>query len=121
MTSIELKNVLIRKIAGINDEAFLNALKIIIDSKSESIIYKTIPEQQKQIKEGEEQIANGEFFTNKQVEKDIDKQLASSDEKSKNTKRLTIKDFSFIRSRENSKRYKGSLSDAVIEDRRAEL
>jgi hypothetical protein len=37
------------------------------------------------------------------------------------SKRLKIKDFSFLKSREKSKRYKGSLSEAVIEDRKAEL
>ena len=36
-------------------------------------------------------------------------------------KRLTIKDFSFLKSREMTKRFKGSLSDSIIEDRRAEL
>lgn len=35
--------------------------------------------------------------------------------------RLTINDFSFLRSRELLKNVKGSLSDAVIEERRAEL
>lgn len=38
-----------------------------------------------------------------------------------NANRLTTKDFSFLKSREKSKRFKGSLSDAVIEDRKAEL
>jgi predicted DNA-binding antitoxin AbrB/MazE fold protein len=38
-----------------------------------------------------------------------------------NSKRLTSKDFSFLQAREKSKRYKGSLSDAVIEDRKAEI
>ena len=36
-------------------------------------------------------------------------------------KRLTARDFSFLKSREASKRYKGSLSDVIIEDRKAEL
>jgi hypothetical protein len=35
-------------------------------------------------------------------------------------KRLAVKDFSFLDSREKSKRFNGSLSDAVIEDRKAE-
>jgi hypothetical protein len=35
--------------------------------------------------------------------------------------RLNVKDFSFLKSREKSKSFKGSLSDAVIEDRKAEL
>ena len=35
-------------------------------------------------------------------------------------KQLEIKDFSFLDSREKSKRYNGSLADALIEDRKAE-
>jgi hypothetical protein len=36
------------------------------------------------------------------------------------TKRLTLKDFLFQKSRKDSERFRGSLSDVVIEDRRAE-
>lgn len=43
------------------------------------------------------------------------------EEITENNNRLTTNDFSFSKSREKSKRYKGSLSDAVIEDRKAEL
>ena len=75
MTTIELKNILIHRIAGINDKSFLKAIKTIVDSKSESIIYKTSLEQRSRIKEGREQIARGEYFTNEQVELEIDKWL----------------------------------------------
>ena len=37
------------------------------------------------------------------------------------SKRLTVKDFSFLKSREKSKRFTGSLSDAVIEERKSEI
>jgi len=43
------------------------------------------------------------------------------DEFRSKTKRLTTKDFSFQNAREKSRGYQGSLSDAVIEDREAEL
>ena len=44
------------------------------------------------------------------------------DEEDHNDSRhLTTKDFSFLKSREKSKRYKGSISEAVVEDRRVEL
>lgn len=36
-------------------------------------------------------------------------------------RRLTISDFSFLKSRELLKNVKGNLSDAVIEERRSEL
>ncbi|MCK4921242.1 MAG: hypothetical protein KAS71_09355 [Bacteroidales bacterium] len=75
MKTVELKNILIHKIAGINDKSFLNAIKTIIESKAETSVYKTIPEQRKKIIIGKEQIAKGEYFTNEQVEEDIDKWL----------------------------------------------
>ncbi|WP_281226340.1 hypothetical protein [Flavobacterium aquiphilum] len=37
MGTIELKNLLISKIAEINDEAFLSAINTILDSKSKSV------------------------------------------------------------------------------------
>lgn len=43
------------------------------------------------------------------------------EELSKNLNRLELKDFSFMKSREKSKRYEGSLSDAVIDERNADL
>jgi predicted transcriptional regulator len=75
MTTIELKNLLIHRIAGINDKSFLTAIKTIVDTKSESIIYKTTPEQRIKIKEGQKQISRGEYYTNEQVELEIDKWL----------------------------------------------
>ena len=75
MTTLELKDILIHKIAAINDKSFLSAVNTIIDTKSEALIYKTTPEQRKQIKEGQEQIARGDSFTNDQVEAEIDKWL----------------------------------------------
>jgi predicted transcriptional regulator len=75
MTTVELKNILIHRIAGINDKSFLTAIKTIVDKKSDSVIYKTTPEQRMRIKEGREQIARGEHFTNEQIELEIDKWL----------------------------------------------
>ena len=75
MTTIELKDVLFHKIAGIDDKSFLSAIKTIIDTKSDTIIYKLTPEQRKRIKGSQDQIARGEFLTNEQVEKGIDKWL----------------------------------------------
>jgi predicted transcriptional regulator len=75
MTTFELKDILFHKIAAINDKSFLSALKTIVDTKSETIIYKTSPEQRQAIKEGQDQIARGDFLTNNQVEMEIDKWL----------------------------------------------
>ena len=76
MTTIELKDILIHKIAAINDKSFLAAMNTIIDTKSEKLIYKTTPEQRQAIKEGQDQIARGESFTNDQVVAEIDKWLS---------------------------------------------
>ena len=75
MSTLELKNILIRKIESINDETFLNAIRTIIDTKTESTIYETSAEQKMKIREGIEQIEKGNYFTNEQVESEIDKWL----------------------------------------------
>ena len=75
MSTIELKNILIHKIAAINDETFLKAIRTIVDAKTESTIYKTSQEQKQRIKEGIDQIQSGEYFTNEQVELEVDKWL----------------------------------------------
>ena len=76
MTTIELKDILIHKIAAINDKSFLAAMNTIIDTKSEKLIFRTTPEQKQRIREGQEQIARGEAISNDQVEADIDKWLS---------------------------------------------
>ncbi len=76
MTTIELKDILIHKIAAINDKSFLAAMNTIIDTKSEKLIYRTTPEQKQRIKLAKEQIARGEAISNDQVEADIDKWLS---------------------------------------------
>ena len=76
MTTIELKDILIHKIAAINDKSFLDVMNTIIDTKSEKLIYKTTPEQRQRIKEGQEQLARGESLSNDQVEAAIDKWLS---------------------------------------------
>lgn len=75
MTTLELKKILMHRIAEINDKSFLSAINTIIEPKSNSTIYKTTPEQRNRIKEGKDQIEKGDFFTNEQVEKEIDQWL----------------------------------------------
>jgi hypothetical protein len=43
------------------------------------------------------------------------------DENTDENKRLTLNDFSFAKSRESLAHVKGTISDAVIEERRSEL
>ena len=75
MTTIELKDILMHRIAGINDKSFLTAINTIIESKSETTIYQTSPEQRERIEEGRSQLLKGEGIANEQVEFEIDKWL----------------------------------------------
>lgn len=75
MKTGELKNILIQRIAGIDDKSFLSAINTIIEAKSDSTIYKTTPEQRQKIREAREQLAKGECFTDEDVEMEIDKWL----------------------------------------------
>ena len=72
MTNVELKNILIHQIAGINDRSVLSAIKTIVDTRSDTLIYKTSLNQQKRIIDGKVQIEKGEYFSNEQAELDIE-------------------------------------------------
>ena len=75
MTTPDPKKDLLHRIAEINDESVLSAIKTFIETTSESKIYKTTPEQRNEIQESREQIARGEYFTNEQVESEVGKWL----------------------------------------------
>jgi hypothetical protein len=70
----KVQSILYSRILSIEDEEPLSEIISIID-KSDRTIYQTTPEQRKAIKEGQDQIAKGNFFTNEQVEKEIDEWL----------------------------------------------
>lgn len=72
MTTLELKNILIHRIAEINDVSFLQAIKTILDSKSESIVMKLTEEQKSEITESKKEIKKGHFIENDILEKEID-------------------------------------------------
>ena len=75
MSTIELKEILIHKISAINDKTFLQAIKTILDSKTDNLVYNTSSKQKGAINEGLVQIENGEFLPNDQVEEEISKWL----------------------------------------------
>ena len=76
MTILELKNILIHKISAINDTSFLNAIKTLLDTKSETTVYKTSPKQKLNINEGIEQLDKGEYFTNEQLASEMNTWLS---------------------------------------------
>jgi len=75
MNTLELKNSIITTIAQINDEAFLYALRTLIDSKSEDSIYQLNLVQEEKIKYSKQQIESGEFVEHDDLIKQLDKWL----------------------------------------------
>jgi len=62
MTTIELKKQLINRIAEIDDESFLQAIKTILDSKTQSQVLTLTDTQRQEIFESKKQIEQGLFI-----------------------------------------------------------
>jgi len=75
MKTVELKNILIHRIAEINDKSFLQAIKTILDSKSESKVLTLTPEQRNEIIASKKEIEQGLFIENDELEKEIEEWL----------------------------------------------
>jgi hypothetical protein len=71
MTTLDLKKHLIQRISEIEDMAFLEAIKTILDSKSQ-ILHLT-SEQQEEIKQSQKQINQGFFITQDQLDEEFEK------------------------------------------------
>lgn len=77
MTTIELKKLLIHRIAEINDESFLTAIKTILDSKSQSQILNLTQTQRNEIIESKKEIEKGLFIDQSELDKDFNKWLSA--------------------------------------------
>ena len=75
MTTMELKNSIIRKIAQINDSEFLKAIKTIIDSKQVDEVHITSEEQKAQIEYGLQQAKKGQTVSNDHLVNEINEWL----------------------------------------------
>ncbi|MDB5158239.1 MAG: hypothetical protein JWR50_2946 [Mucilaginibacter sp.] len=75
MTVVELKEKLIAQINSIDDEELLDHIADIIELESPDSVYKLSLGEIKAIEEGITQIENGQFFTNEEANKIIDKCL----------------------------------------------
>jgi hypothetical protein len=73
MTAIELKKLLIHRIAEINDESFLNAVKTILDTKSQSQVIGLTDEQRSEIIESRNQIEQGFFLEQSEIDNQFNK------------------------------------------------
>jgi predicted transcriptional regulator len=77
MTTIELKKLLRHRIDEIDDESFLNAIKTILDTKSQSQIIKLSDAQRLEIEESKKQIAQGLFIEQTEIDKEFNKWLSA--------------------------------------------
>jgi hypothetical protein len=77
MTTLELKKILIHRIAEINDEPFLTAIKTILDSKSQSQILNLTQIQRSEINESKKQIELGLFTEQSELDKEFNKWLSA--------------------------------------------
>ena len=73
MTALQIKNALIQRISEIEDISFPEAVKTILDVKSESKILNLTPEITKEIMASKKEIEQGLFIENDLLEKEIEK------------------------------------------------
>jgi len=75
MSAIELKKLLIHRIAEIDDVSFLKALKTIIETKTKSKVISLTKEQREEILESKKEIEQGLFIEQIELDKEFDKWL----------------------------------------------
>ena len=71
MTRIELQNLLIHRISEINDISFLEAIKTILDSKSEAAVLPLTVDQRDEILASKKEIEQGLSIENTVLEDEI--------------------------------------------------
>jgi uncharacterized protein YktA (UPF0223 family) len=71
MTTLELKKLLIHRIAEINDISFLKAVKTILESKTETEVLLLSPDQRNEIMESKKEIEKGLFIEQENLDKEI--------------------------------------------------
>jgi len=77
MSAIELKKLLIHRIAEIDDVSFLKALKTIIETKTKSKVISLTKEQRGEILESKKEIEQGLFIEQIELDKEFDKWLSA--------------------------------------------
>ncbi len=77
MTTIELKKILLHRIAEINDISFLKAIKTILDSKTDTEVITLTTEQRNEIIESKKEIEQGLFVGHEILDKEVCKRVSS--------------------------------------------
>jgi len=76
MTLIALKKLLINRIAEIDDVSFLNAIKTILDTKTQTQTLPLTSEQRFEITESQKEIKSGLFVEQVELDKEFNKWLS---------------------------------------------
>ena len=75
MSTVELKDILIKRITEINDSSFLEAIMTILETKIDSRIYPLTSKQKNAIIESKKQVVAGEVFSNDQINQEFNEWL----------------------------------------------
>ena len=77
MQTAQLRDIVIDKIYGINDSDYLRALNKILDMRQTSEeVFHLNEDQKAMIRLGKQQISNGEYISNEDLEKEEDQWLS---------------------------------------------
>ena len=71
MKMMELKSILVHRISEINDIRFLEAIKTILDEKTEDSKLELTNDQKKEIAESKKEILQGLFIDDNDLDSDI--------------------------------------------------
>ena len=77
MSTLALRHVINKHLSPIDDVSFLNALKIIIESKASDSIYKLSDYQKDHIDRTREQLKKAQTISNDALQEEIDQWLSS--------------------------------------------
>ena len=76
MTTIALKKLLINRIAEINDVSFLNAIKTILETKTQTQTLSLTPQQRFEIIESQKEVESGLYIEQVELDKEFNKWLS---------------------------------------------
>ncbi|MCF8460709.1 MAG: hypothetical protein K9G46_08300 [Flavobacteriales bacterium] len=76
MKTAELKNILIHRISEIDDVSFLEAIRTILDSKTDKEVISLTEAQLDDIRASKKEIAEGLFVEQETLDKDVAKWLS---------------------------------------------
>lgn len=77
MSTVELRQMIIKKLSLIDDISFLKAIKTIVESKADQRIYQLSEYKKKRIETGREQARKGKAISDEALQKEITQWLST--------------------------------------------